>query len=173
MLHLLSLIKHFDTFAKGTIAVNDLIYYVALIALFLLLVDPAPGRRSAAHMKTSPRLQLQLLAQNGIFAVLLVAAAFLAVYALKDNRVQWDLTQNQRNTLSQGTRDVLAKMNGPIHITAYATTQDPQLGDLRRLIHEFVAPYQRAKPDLTLAFVDPREQPKQTTPPTCAPTASW
>ncbi len=113
-------------------------------------------------MKTSPRLRLQLLAQNGLFAVLLVGAAFLAVYALKDNRVQWDLTQGQRNTLSQGTLAVLAKMQGPIHITAYATTQDPQLGDLRRLISEFIAPYKRAKPDLTLAFVDPREQPKQT-----------
>ena len=37
------------------------------------------------------------------------------------------------------------------------------MGDLRRLISDFIAPYKRAKPDLTLAFVDPREQPKQTT----------
>jgi ABC-2 type transport system permease protein len=36
-LHLLSLIKHFDSFGKGVIAVNDLVYYLALIALFLLL----------------------------------------------------------------------------------------------------------------------------------------
>ena len=75
VLHLLSLIKHFDTFAKGMVALNDLVYYLVLIALFLLLVDPAPGRRPAARMKASARLQLQLLVQNGIFAVLLVAAA--------------------------------------------------------------------------------------------------
>jgi len=37
VLHLLSLIKHFDSFAKGTIALNDLVYYVVLIALFILL----------------------------------------------------------------------------------------------------------------------------------------
>jgi len=37
VLHLLSLIKHFDSFAKGTIAVSDLTYYAALIALFVLL----------------------------------------------------------------------------------------------------------------------------------------
>jgi ABC-2 type transport system permease protein len=36
-LHLLSLIKHYDTFAKGTVALNDLVYYLVLIALFLLL----------------------------------------------------------------------------------------------------------------------------------------
>jgi ABC-2 type transport system permease protein len=37
VLHLLSLIRHFDSFGKGTIALNDLTYYVALIALLLLL----------------------------------------------------------------------------------------------------------------------------------------
>lgn len=113
-------------------------------------------------MRTNARLRLQMLAQNGLFALLLAAGAFLAVYAVKDSRLQWDITRNQRNTLSQGTRDVLAGMTGPISITAYATTQDPTLGDVRRLISDFVAPYKRAKPDLALAFVDPREQPKQT-----------
>jgi len=36
-LHLFSLIKHFESFAKGTVALNDLVYYLVLIALFLLL----------------------------------------------------------------------------------------------------------------------------------------
>jgi ABC-2 type transport system permease protein len=37
VLHVLSLIKHFDSFAKGVIAVKDVVYYVAVIVLFLLL----------------------------------------------------------------------------------------------------------------------------------------
>ena len=113
-------------------------------------------------MKASARLQVQMLIQNGIFAVLLVAAAFLIVWLLRDNRTQWDLTQNQRNTLSRATLDVLKKMDGPIKVTAYSTTQDAQLGDIRRLIHDFIEPYQRAKPDMTLGYVDPREHPKET-----------
>lgn len=113
-------------------------------------------------MKTGRRLRLQMLAQNGIFAVLLTAAACLAVYLTKDTRAQWDLTQSRHNTLSQASRDVLTKMQGPVSITAYATPQDPVLGDVRRLIQDFVAPYRHVKPDLTLRFVDPREQPKQT-----------
>ena len=113
-------------------------------------------------MKANSRLRLQLLVQNGVFAVLLIAAAFLIVWLLRDSRAQWDLTQNQRNTLSKATVDVLKKMDGPIQVTAYATTQDPNLGDIRRVIHDFIEPYQRAKPDLTLRFVDPRENPKGT-----------
>jgi ABC-2 type transport system permease protein len=37
VLHVLSLIKHFDSFAKGIIAVKDVVYYIAVIVLFLLL----------------------------------------------------------------------------------------------------------------------------------------
>jgi len=113
-------------------------------------------------MKAGSRLQVQLLVQNGAFAALLVVAAVLVVWLLRDSRAQWDLTQNQRNTLSQSTADVLKKMDGPIKITAYATSTDPALGDLRRLIHDFVEPYRRVKPDLTLSYVDPREHPKET-----------
>lgn len=37
LLHLLSLLRHFENFSKGIIAVPDLAYYLALIVLFLLL----------------------------------------------------------------------------------------------------------------------------------------
>ncbi|HTT38490.1 MAG TPA: GldG family protein [Burkholderiales bacterium] len=113
-------------------------------------------------MKAHPRQQVQLLIQNALFLALLVVGAFLILWLLKDNRTQYDLTQNQRNTLSQATLNLLKAMPGPITVTAYATPQDPQLGDIRRLIHDFVEPYQRAKRDIDLKFVDPREQPKQT-----------
>ncbi|HTS54251.1 MAG TPA: GldG family protein [Burkholderiales bacterium] len=113
-------------------------------------------------MKASSRLQVQMLVQNGVFAVLLVAAAILVAWLFRDSRTQWDLTQNQRNTLSKATVDVLTKMDGPIQVTAYATKQDPNLGDIRRVIHDYIEPYRRAKPDLKLSYVDPREQPKET-----------
>jgi len=113
-------------------------------------------------MKTGPRARVQLLAQNTLFALLLAAAAFLVVYLLRDSALQWDITQNKRGSLSVATRDMLRNMPGPISITAYATSQDPQLGDVRKLVADFVAPYRRIKPDIVLSFVDPREQPKET-----------
>jgi ABC-2 type transport system permease protein len=36
-LHVLSMIKHYDAFSRGVVAVNDLVYYVVVIVLFLLL----------------------------------------------------------------------------------------------------------------------------------------
>jgi ABC-type uncharacterized transport system involved in gliding motility auxiliary subunit len=113
-------------------------------------------------MKTSSRLQLQLMLQNGVFALLLIAAAGLLVWLAKDSRVQWDLTSGQRNSLSDATRKVLGNMKGPIKLTAYATTRDAAQGNLRQQVAEFVAPYQRAKPDVTLQFVDPTSNPNET-----------
>lgn len=113
-------------------------------------------------MKTGNRLQLQLMLQNGLFALLLVAAAGLIIWAVKDSRAQLDLTSGQRNSLSDATRKVLENMKGPLKITAYATARDAQQGNLRQQIADFMAPYQRAKPDLALTFVDPTSNPNET-----------
>jgi ABC-type uncharacterized transport system involved in gliding motility auxiliary subunit len=113
-------------------------------------------------MKADNQLRTQSLIQNSAFAVLAVAIALLVVYVLKDSKIEWDMTQNKRNSLTQSTIDVLKKIQGPLQVTAYATPQDAVIGDLQRQIQDFIASYQRIKPDITLAFIDPREQPKQT-----------
>ena len=51
-------------------------------------------------------------------------------------------------------------MTGPVTVTAYATAQDAE-GDVRKTVQTFLSPYQRAKKDFMLAFVDPREQPQK------------
>ena len=110
-------------------------------------------------MQVTSKLRLQLLVQNGVFIVLLIAFAALLAYFAREYRVERDITQNARNTLSQPTREVLAKLVGPVKITAYVTRQDAR-GDLRKMIRDFFALYQRGKPDITLDFIDPREEPK-------------
>ena len=111
-------------------------------------------------MKPNRKLKLQLLIQNGLFVVLLIGFAMAIVWATKDIRTQWDLTQGQRNTLSQASIDVLKQVKGPVKVTAYATAQDAE-GDARKLVETFLGSYQRAKKDFTLTFIDPREQPEK------------
>lgn len=98
--------------------------------------------------------------QNGLFVVLFLAAVGLLAYLSHSYQRQWDVTQNTRNSLSEATLNTLRQMPGALAITAYATAQDPRLGDVRKLIRDFLAPYQRAKSDLALKFVDPSEQPQ-------------
>ena len=111
-------------------------------------------------MKLNRKLRLQLLIQNGLFVILLVGLAMGIVWATKDIKTQWDLTQGKRNTLSQASIDVLKQVTGPVNVTAYATAQDAE-GDARKTVETFLGSYQRAKKDFLLTFVDPREQPQK------------
>ena len=111
-------------------------------------------------MKMNRKIRLQLLIQNGLFVVLLIGFAMAIVWVSKDIKTQWDLTQGQRNTLSQASIDVLKQVTGPVTVTAYATAQDAE-GDARKTVETFLGSYQRAKKDFQLTFIDPREQPQK------------
>ena len=93
--------------------------------------------------------------QNALFVVVLILLAVSLGHLARENRVQWDVSQNGRNSLSQASLDVLKKLNGPLAIAVYATPHDVQLGNIRKIIGEFLSLYQRAKPDLTVTFIDP------------------
>jgi len=102
------------------------------------------------------KFRLKLSAQNWLFVVLLVALAGLVSYVAREYKQEWDVSLNARNTLSQPTIAMLAQLDGPVNITSFATAQE----ELRKVVRDFLAPYQRLKPDITLSFIDPREQPK-------------
>ena len=111
-------------------------------------------------MKLNRKIRLQLLVQNGLFLLLLVVLGALLAHLAHEYRKEWDVTRGTRNTLSQASLDVLRQLDGPITVTAYAVAQDARGRNVHQTLQEFMRPYQRAKPDIALAFVDPREQPK-------------
>ena len=111
-------------------------------------------------MEAGRKLRTRLRINNGVFVLLLLAALALAAWLAREYRNVWDWTANARNTLSQPSLDLLKQIDGPVTITSYLNMQDPQAPHLKRTMEQFFARYQRAKPDLTLAFVDPRVEPK-------------
>lgn len=112
-------------------------------------------------MEMTPARQRRLRLQGLFTVILVVVLALLAGFLAWVYRTQWDLTQNARNSLSQESRQVLASIPGPVRVTAYATERDPELGDLRKRIRDFMGRYQQAKPDLRLDFVNPELEPKR------------
>lgn len=106
--------------------------------------------------------QLYYRMQHAAFVILLLLLAALLGYLATQARWQWDVSQNARNSLSEASVEILQKLQGPVQVTAYATEQHAQFGDIRKIIADFIALYQRVKPDLSLTFIDPTEQPKLT-----------
>lgn len=100
------------------------------------------------------------MAHHGLFVVLLIALTALAAYLARDYRIEHDLTRAHRNTVSAATLEVLKRLDAPVNVTAYAVAKDARGDNVHRRIEEFLRPYQRAKADITLSLVDPREQPR-------------
>ncbi len=113
-------------------------------------------------MNITRKVRAQLLAQGGLYAVLLLALVMLLAWVAREYRVEWDVTANARNTLSQGSQDALRQLKGPLTITAYAVAKDRDGSDLHQFIREKLLPWQKIKPDIALTLVDPRDDPKRT-----------
>lgn len=112
-------------------------------------------------MKATRGLRVRLTVQSWLFLALFVALVTLLAFIAQDERREWDVTRSARNTLSQPTLDVLRQIDGPVTITAFAVAQDASGANVHKIIEERLRPYRRAKPDLALSIVDPREDPKR------------
>ncbi|HXF65107.1 MAG TPA: DUF4350 domain-containing protein [Burkholderiales bacterium] len=111
-------------------------------------------------MEITRRRRLVLLVHHWLFVVLLAAAVAASAWLAHEYRFEHDLTRAHRHTLSAATLEVLRRLEGPLAVTAYALERDARGEPLHHRIRDFLAPYRRAKPDLSVVFVDPREQPR-------------
>ena len=93
--------------------------------------------------------------RNLLFVLALMAAATGLGYLASVHHMQRDVTYNSINSLGPESIEVLKQMDGPVNITVYATEQDARLGDIRKIIRDFLSLYQRYKPNIKLVFVDP------------------
>lgn len=100
--------------------------------------------------------------RNFLFVLLLSCIATGLGYLASRYPVQRDITLNASNSLEPGSVEVLKQLTGPVNITVYATEQDARLGDIRKIIRNFMSLYQRYKPDIKLVFIDPEKEPDLT-----------
>ncbi|CAN4268277.1 ABC-type uncharacterised transport system [Methylophilaceae bacterium] len=112
-------------------------------------------------MKINRNLRFQMLAQSWLFVVLFILLVILIGYLTNQYRVAKDITQANRNILTQGSVNILKQMKDPVNITVYATNDDANRGDtFRKGMIDFVARYRREKKNITLTFINPSEEPK-------------
>ncbi|MGA7594922.1 MAG: Gldg family protein [Gallionella sp.] len=96
--------------------------------------------------------------RNLLFVLLVLGSASGLGYLAAKHHLQRDVTYNSINSLDPDSIAVLKQMDGPVKITVYATEQDARLGDIRKIIGNFLSLYQRYKPDIEVVFVDPTKE---------------
>jgi len=109
-------------------------------------------------MKINRKLRFQLFVQNWLFVVLFLSLVGMLGYATKRFHFERDVTQSARNQLTEGSAKVVKGLKGPVNITAFVENDD---AERKKRIYEFVARYQRSKPDLRLTFVNSTKEPKR------------
>jgi ABC-type uncharacterized transport system involved in gliding motility auxiliary subunit len=93
-----------------------------------------------------------------LFAILLLAAAVMLAFFSTRFGWQHDFSYAQRASLDAQTQKLLERLDAPVSIVSYA----PPDNQLRGAISDFVARYERVKPDISLTFVDPDANPAAT-----------
>ena len=109
-------------------------------------------------MLITSKTRLYSRINSTVMLVLIVSLAGLLGWLSTLHTWQSDWTRGGRHTLSDVSKQVLAKMDGPIEITAYARED---VG-LRDAIKKIVGRYQLVKPDIKLhPFVNPDAVPDE------------
>lgn len=99
--------------------------------------------------------------RNLLFVLLLAGITLGLGFLATRYHAQRDVTYNAGNSLEPASVEVLGQLKGPVDVTVYATEQDARLGDIRRLIRNYLSLYQRYKPDIRLVFIDPEKEPEK------------
>ena len=112
-------------------------------------------------MKVNKKLRLQYLVQNSFFVLLFISLVILIGYLGNQFVYVKDMTQANRSVLTQGSIEILDGMDGPVNLTVFASNDDANKGEtFRQGMVNFIAKYQRAKPDFTINFINLIEEPK-------------
>ncbi|NIR29156.1 MAG: GldG family protein [Gammaproteobacteria bacterium] len=108
-------------------------------------------------MEVSRRSRAWVRAQSALFVVLVLIVVGLLAWASARYDFQLDWTAQGRNTLSEPSQQLVARLDQPVRITAFATENEI----LRTRIRDLVGRYQREKSDITLEFVNPDTAPER------------
>lgn len=102
-------------------------------------------------MKITKTIRLQLIIQKYIFAVLLLTVAGLLAWLSQQHSVQFDWTANKRNSLSQGSIELLHIMQAPIVVNVYLQDEPT----VKKAVEEILNRYQREKADFKYKLINP------------------
>jgi ABC-2 type transport system permease protein len=151
--------SHYASMSRGVVDTRDLLYFISLIALFLLMIRI---RLESRHWLTGSAKTIRAGGRKGKARHhLLVLFAGLGLIAAANFAGSWrfarlDLTSEQRHTLSPATKDMLQALEEPILVRVYLEGNLPAgLRNLRNQTREMLEEFSAYTNKLQFELVNP------------------
>ena len=145
----LSISGRADTFFKGLITSEDLLYFLLVIILFIIF-----SILRLQSERTKRTTSQSALRYGGIIVVSLLIGYVSSRPAL---RCYYDATEMKDNTLTQNSLDVMEQLDGPLTITSYVNILDEDYFRVLPRYHnqdiERFEKYIRFKPEIKMKYV--------------------
>jgi hypothetical protein len=107
-------------------------------------------------MRVTRKSRLEVLVQNVVFTLALLALTGLLAWLSTQYIYQADWTHGHRNSLSPASVQLLKSLDQAPQFTVYAGDK----GALRDNIRKYLSNYRLARPDIVLSFVDTERDPE-------------
>lgn len=134
---------------NGVLRSEDVIYFVAVVALFLTFTV----FKLSFERRTISRTRKGLSYTGAFLVVMLIGYATSRPAMIK----VWDATRTKLNSLTENSKSVLAQLKGPVTITNYVNLLDNKsysyLPIMRKSNESLFEPYCLAKPDMKVKYV--------------------
>jgi ABC-type uncharacterized transport system involved in gliding motility auxiliary subunit len=131
----------------GLPAKDQYAYYLAVAGLVCMVLYMLGQWREIARFFSRRQARYGSLAASSLLIVLGILVAIN--YIGKQQSKRWDLTAAKQFSLSDQTRNVLAKLDAPLHITVFTQQQDFQPYQDR------LKEYEHGSKQVTTEFIDP------------------
>ena len=136
-------------FVNGMICSEDVIYFLAIIGMFLALT------LTKLHFDRTKRGALVKIGRY----VAIIAVTCVVAYVSSRPKLMFyaDLTETKSNTLTPASQEIMKKLDGPMTITSYVNLMDENVyyGLQRNYKNDtkMFTRYQRFKPEIKLKYV--------------------
>ncbi len=136
-------------FVNGLICSEDVIYFLAIIGMFLSLT------LAKLHFD---RTKKGVLPKIGRYVGIIAVACVVAFVSSRPKFMFYsDLTKTKSNTLTPASQEIMKKLDGPMTITSYVNLMDQNVhyGLQRNFKNDtkMFTKYQRFKPEIKLKYV--------------------
>ena len=159
IVRLLAVQPRVDQFSRGVMAMDDLTYFVTVIAVFLIAATIVIMSQKLAER---PRLKQQLYFAGGLTLVIGVLLNYLAW----QSPMRLDLTRDKLYTITPATRQTISQLPDIVNITFYTSRRLPptKLPDYRYVLDTLkdYARYSDGKIKFKLVYPDEDEKAAQT-----------